>query len=310
MKNSLKLMMAFFIGLTSLLNAQEGDDAFSDIDKYKSSEIATEFNERFKKDSDKKDFKRLREFLREKEDLLDALKAEKNNYYDRNNDIKKLDAKIAKLLEVTGGKKGKEKVAVDPSWIEDYSYGNSYYQRNQTYHYDLPTADGTYMKSYDEINEVIAGWNTSKGEMTEENRIRQMLERNVKLVKQDIYDCRSQIDSALAPEYKQQEFRTTISIYFTILIGILLFVFFFIVYKKSGKHLSRELLSGNGLQFITLFVLIIAVILFGILSILQSSELAAILSGISGYILGKGVPKKEGQDTDSANDNNAPAAEQ
>ena len=79
--------------------------------------------------------------------------------------------------------------------------------------------------------------------------------------------------------------------YFTILIAILLIVFFVIVYKRSDSTLSKDLLSGNGLQFVTLFVLIIAIILFGILSILQSSELAAILSGISGYILGKGTQK-------------------
>jgi hypothetical protein len=67
--------------------------------------------------------------------------------------------------------------------------------------------------------------------------------------------------------------------------------------KKSGEDLSKELLGGNGLQFVTLFVLIIAVILFGILDILQGSELAAILAGISGYILGKGVnpPKSDNQ---------------
>jgi hypothetical protein len=51
---------------------------------------------------------------------------------------------------------------------------------------------------------------------------------------------------------------------------------------------SKSLISSSGLQFITVFILIIAIILFGILKVLGGSELAAILSGISGYILGKG----------------------
>jgi hypothetical protein len=38
-----------------------------------------------------------------------------------------------------------------------------------------------------------------------------------------------------------------------------------------------------------MFVLIIAVILFGILGVLEAKELTAILSGVSGYILGKGA---------------------
>ncbi|MEM1220890.1 MAG: hypothetical protein AAGH79_18360, partial [Bacteroidota bacterium] len=120
--------------------------------------------------------------------------------------------------------------------------------------------------------------------------------KNLKYVKADIYESQSKIDSALAPEYKQQEFRIYISTCFSILIALLLFMFFYIVYKKSDFNLSRQLLSDNGLQFITIFVLIIAIILFGILGILEGSELAAILSGISGYILGKGTDFRARED--------------
>jgi hypothetical protein len=42
-----------------------------------------------------------------------------------------------------------------------------------------------------------------------------------------------------------------------------------------------------GLQFITLFSLIIAIILFGVMNILEGRELAALLGGLSGYILGR-----------------------
>jgi hypothetical protein len=42
-----------------------------------------------------------------------------------------------------------------------------------------------------------------------------------------------------------------------------------------------------GIQFVTLFSLIIAIILFGVLKILEGRELAALLGGLSGYILGR-----------------------
>jgi hypothetical protein len=44
-----------------------------------------------------------------------------------------------------------------------------------------------------------------------------------------------------------------------------------------------------GLQFVTLFSIIIAIILFGVLQILEGKELSALLGGISGYILGRGT---------------------
>lgn len=83
------------------------------------------------------------------------------------------------------------------------------------------------------------------------------------------------------------------SICFLGLIALILICFFSVIYLKSDLTLSKDLLGGYGLQFITLFVLIIAIILFGILDILKGSELAAMLSGISGYILGKGIQDKK-----------------
>jgi hypothetical protein len=40
-----------------------------------------------------------------------------------------------------------------------------------------------------------------------------------------------------------------------------------------------------------LFFLVIAIILFGILRILEGKELSALLGGLSGYILGRGTAK-------------------
>ena len=114
------------------------------------------------------------------------------------------------------------------------------------------------------------------------------IQRNIEILLHDIFLAEQAIYAALSPEFRDQDFRIWISLTFSGLIGTLLLAFFLIIFKRSDVTLSKQLLSSAGLQFITVFVLIIAIILFGILNVLGGSELAAILSGISGYILGKG----------------------
>jgi hypothetical protein len=114
------------------------------------------------------------------------------------------------------------------------------------------------------------------------------MQKNVAAIRQDIFEAEQAINEALSPETRDQDFRIWISMTFSGLIGVILISFFLIIYRRSDSLLYKQLLSGAGLQFVTVFVLIIAIILFGILKVLGGSELAAILSGISGYILGKG----------------------
>jgi hypothetical protein len=261
-------------------------EGFSDVAKYTKNDIPAEFETRFKNDDDKESFKRLREFLQEKEDVLDALQTEKKRYRDPKDEIRDYTRKITDLTRIIDKKKDKDKVVVPTELMGDYNPNGTILSG---------VAGGEYMVM--DIKERIETFNMRISDLRQTTYILSQLDKNIANVQQDIYSCRSQIDSALAPEYKQQRFRQNISLYFTILIGILLFIFFFIVYRRSDKGLSRELLSGNGLQFVTLFVLIIAIILFGILNILQGSELAAILSGISGYILGKGTKANTEENT-------------
>jgi hypothetical protein len=50
----------------------------------------------------------------------------------------------------------------------------------------------------------------------------------------------------------------------------------------------EEIFRGRaGLQFITIFSLVIAIILFGIAGVLEGKELAALFGGLAGYILGQ-----------------------
>ncbi|MFM9839499.1 MAG: hypothetical protein ACKVOQ_14615 [Cyclobacteriaceae bacterium] len=131
------------------------------------------------------------------------------------------------------------------------------------------------------------------------------LNRNKQNIEADIDECIATIDSAIAPEYKNQSFKRQISVAFSILIGILIIAFFLIVYLRSDNTISAILLSDGGLQFVTIFVLIIAIILFGVLDILKSNELSAILSGIAGYILGKNGRLPSNPDTGRVSTSNA-----
>jgi hypothetical protein len=67
---------------------------------------------------------------------------------------------------------------------------------------------------------------------------------------------------------------------------LVLIICFFIFGSRSGS--MREIFRNDrGLQFITLFSLVIAITMFGLLNILEGKELSALLGGLSGYILGR-----------------------
>jgi hypothetical protein len=84
----------------------------------------------------------------------------------------------------------------------------------------------------------------------------------------------------------QQSFKQTMSILFAVLIGLVIIGFFVLSY--ADKTVRRAIFSGQtGIQFLTLFSIVIAIILFGITSILGDKELSALLGGLSGYILGR-----------------------
>lgn len=86
-----------------------------------------------------------------------------------------------------------------------------------------------------------------------------------------------------------QSFKRSTSGYYAILIGVVILGFFVIAWKDS--NVRKNIFSGeSGIQFVTLFSLVIAIILFGVLGVLEGKELSALLGGLSGYILGRGTP--------------------
>ena len=281
------LLFVLFINLLPCFSAT-GQDTESSTEKYSKKVYSPEYAIRFKDIEDQKSFKKLREFLKQKESLLAALNArieshELEGYATDTLAIKDLNSEINKLSKAIEGKKADDSIKV--------KYGLLNPGANIFTRIGRRNPDSLVMVLVAEVREKIIALQNDIEDAKIQFDSYTNLEKSISNVKDDIEKCGYQIESALAPEYQQQNFRKTISISFSVLIGMLLCIFFFIVYRRSDNNLSKELLSGNGLQFITLFVLIIAVILFGILNILGSSELAAILSGISGYILGKGTQK-------------------
>jgi len=262
--------------------------------------VTSNFNEKFKTDKEKTDFKYLRNYLSEREGLLAALRSTSLNLHQ---DGAYFPVTIAsgktiqqKLLALIKGKSVDDSVVVNLAEVTD-NFSLQWYPFEEFKSPEgAPAADGntTFRLRVGLIQQKADRVASYLAEAAAATKRMRRLDRSIEAVEQDVNACRRQIDVALAPEYKQQDFRKDITLYFSLLIALVLVSFFFIVYKNAGNNLSKELLSGNGLQFITLFVLIIAVILFGILNILQSSELAAILAGISGYILGRGTQKNDG----------------
>jgi hypothetical protein len=133
---------------------------------------------------------------------------------------------------------------------------------------------------------------TSKRRQSAIERSFRLSRENLRTLEGDLRRAEAAIDAALAPEIRSQQFRTWVSAFFSGLIAIMIIAFFATIYLRSGNDVGALLLSDGGLQFVTIFVLIIAIILFGILNILEGRELAAILSGIAGYILGRGARMK------------------
>lgn len=276
-----KLTLLFVFTLFSAPAFTQEVENYNDNDIYYQKIIPPTFAVEFKDEDDRKNFEKLRNYLNDKENLkkvLNTALSYKEYDMETKNSIEKT---ITILSDTIKNKKDNDLVLIEDTRLFTENLETTF----------LPSITKNYTVKFikskiTELNKVIDIY--IKYAKRYEN-----IDQNIKSINQDIKNCQDQIDTALQPVIRDQEFKTTMSICFVFLIGILLASFFLIIYLKSDNSLSKDLLSGYGLQFITLFVLIIAIILFGILDILKGSELAAMLSGISGYILGKGIQDKK-----------------
>lgn len=124
----------------------------------------------------------------------------------------------------------------------------------------------------------------------EGNESSQNLAEQLSKKKQQLDDAEKELNSVQRSILKittpEQSFKATISIYSAGLIGCVILGFF--VTALYDPKVRQSVFSGQaGIQFLALFSIIIAIILFGITGILGGNELAALLGSISGYILGK-----------------------
>jgi len=115
-------------------------------------------------------------------------------------------------------------------------------------------------------------------------------ERNQK--QQRLFAIEQRIASLFDATRDENQFRSAATYAFTGLVLVVVGGFFFIAYRKDG--IAAKIFGGEmGMQFVTLFLIVIAIILFGIMGTLEGKELAALLGGLSGYILGKTGFKRE-----------------
>lgn len=255
--------------------------------KYTKFLVPSTFKDNFSLKEDLKDFKKLRKYYFEQAEKIDQLNLLLSTSYSKNelNDTTKFQLALKDIGKWLKKANGNETVSVRSDQYERYLY---YHSHDESYFwdriYDAPDNDTTVEVSM--LIDLQDDLRRDLGNLSEKRNEFGRLVSNIAILDQDLRTCERAIDEALRPESEDQSFRTKMSIVFAALIGFLLAVFFLMICIRGDKGIAKNLLSELGLQFITLFVLIIAIILFGILDILKGSELAAILAGISGYILG------------------------
>jgi uncharacterized protein YjdB len=95
----------------------------------------------------------------------------------------------------------------------------------------------------------------------------------------------------LSPE---GNFKFWMSFIFAILIALVIGGFFWTA--LIDDKVRQAVFAGQvGLQFIALFSIVIAIILFGITGILEAKELAALLGSLAGYILGRTMSNRSSE---------------
>ena len=289
------LTLLLLVALCVSAMAQETKVLLTDIETYQRDSMSPQFGTKFPNQTDKTDYKRLREFLEDQKKLLKVLQDKYDMVHNSETEFKDFKNQVGYLRREIKGKAATDTVLLSRQITSNILYfmngpDNSRFRPEN----DGYLSGDKYKYFVEQVQSMIVECDTFISENAAAVQRHLRLGRNIEVVKQDISSCEVAIEQALTPEYADQAFRRQISLYFSILIGILLIGIFVVIIVRPTNDITKTLLSSSGLQFITIFVLIIAVILFGILGILQSSELAAILSGISGYILGKGISNRKG----------------
>jgi hypothetical protein len=104
-------------------------------------------------------------------------------------------------------------------------------------------------------------------------------------------DLENELSRRVDIERPKQTFKAQMSLVFAFIVALVILGFFVVAFKD--EKVRQEIFAGQaGIQFITLFSLVIAIILFGITGVLEGKELSALLGGLAGYILGRSATTK------------------
>jgi hypothetical protein len=143
----------------------------------------------------------------------------------------------------------------------------------------------TWQQLQKQINERKTAAQTSDT-LAEVNKKIDDAKSNLNNLKRRKGEIEAEMNRRIDLEKPKQDFKKLISLNFTILIALVILGFFAVAWRD--ETVRRAIFAGQeGIQFVTLFSLVIAIILFGVLGILEGKELAALLGGLSGYILGR-----------------------
>jgi hypothetical protein len=138
------------------------------------------------------------------------------------------------------------------------------------------------VKEYEGYAQVAAGTAMSADLRTLLRQKQSDLAAKKKLVD----DLETELSRRVDIERPKQTFKAQMSLVFAFIVALVIIGFFVVAFKD--EKVRQEIFAGQaGIQFITLFSLVIAIILFGITGVLEGKELSALLGGLAGYILGR-----------------------
>lgn len=268
--------LIFMLFTLSYFNAQELQD-------YKNKIIESNFHKAFLDKSDMYNISKLRKYVQEKKKTINVLLLEKKRIEDGTNLIEKDTVYIHQAVQYFKNLIAKNSVreikldSISPNFRRLLSadpYRDFYYN----------TVDENTKKiNLDELKIKIEEMNNRLSN----TRSYLILCSNIQYAESDISLCTYQIDIAVDSDYENKITERWVS--YISLLSIAAFIIGLVLVFVFRPSNLKDLLNNTTLQFIALFVIVIAVIIFGLLKILGGSELAAILSAISGYILGKGT---------------------
>lgn len=129
----------------------------------------------------------------------------------------------------------------------------------------------------------------AKAELARADQLDQSIEASRALVvrkKSEVFEIERKIDEAINIHLRILSYRIVLSGVFALLIFALMWAFFKVTHQDAAVR-QAVFSAQSGIQFLTLFCLVIAIFIFGIAGILEGKELSALLGGLSGYILGR-----------------------